>query len=221
MRRGNGEQVVGALLGIEGLHVLEADLDNVDRLFSAGFRLMSLQHFFDNGLGGSLHGASKHGLTTFGKAVVRRINELQIILDLSHSSHAVVRRCDPAQRRRPAVISHSGLFGHCPGPRNIPDELMLQIASRGGLVGIGFWDAAVCGTEPKDVVAALRYGIDLLGVEHIALGSDFDGAVTTGFDTAELAVLTQTMLDQEFSEAEITAVMGGNVIRYLSEQLPE
>jgi len=69
-------------------------------------------------------------------------------------------------------------------------------------------------------VAALRYAVDLLGVDHVGLGSDYDGATTVAFDTAELAVLTQRMLEAEFTEAEIRAVMGGNLIRLLRERLP-
>ena len=98
---------------------------------------------------------------------------------------------------------------------------MVQIAARGGLVGVGYWTEAVCGTDPQNVVAALRYAIDLLGIDHVGLGSDFDGSVHTGFDTSELAVLTHTMLERGFAEQEIRAVMGANVIRFFAEQLPE
>jgi microsomal dipeptidase-like Zn-dependent dipeptidase len=110
--------------------------------------------------------------------------------------------------------------GHCDTARNLPDSLMQKIADRGGLVGIGFWDAAVCDTTPAGIVAAIRHAIDLLGAGHVALGSDYDGAVTVQFDVAELAVLTQEMLRSGFSEKEIRLVMGGNVRQFLLENLP-
>jgi membrane dipeptidase len=97
---------------------------------------------------------------------------------------------------------------------------MQDIAAAGGLVGVGYWDAAVCDVSADGIVAALRYGIDLLGEDHVALGSDFDGATTVPFDTSELAVLTQKMLEAGFTETEIRKVMGENLIRFLQENLP-
>jgi microsomal dipeptidase-like Zn-dependent dipeptidase len=125
-----------------------------------------------------------------------------------------------ALTERPLVVSHSGFQGHCPTPRNIPDTLMREIAAGGGLIGVGFWDAAVCDVSPAGIVAAIRYGIELLGVDHIALGSDYDGATSVPFDASELAVLTATMLESDFTEEEIRKVMGGNLARFLDEHLP-
>ena len=105
-------------------------------------------------------------------------------------------------------------------PRNLSDELMQEIAIRGGLVGIGYWDAAVCDVTPAGIVASIRYASDLLGGDHGALGSDYDGTVVVPFDTGELAILTQTMLDAGFAEEEIRKVMGGNVKRFMLENLP-
>ena len=98
---------------------------------------------------------------------------------------------------------------------------MVKIAKAGGIIGVGYWDGAVCDASPFGIVRAIRYGINLLGVEHIALGSDFDGTVTTTFDTSELAVLTQTMMNEGFAEEEIRAVMGENMRRFLLDQLPD
>jgi microsomal dipeptidase-like Zn-dependent dipeptidase len=86
--------------------------------------------------------------------------------------------------------------------------------------GIGYWDAAVCDVSPAGVVASIRYAIDLLGAEHVALGSDYDGATAVAFDTSELAVLTDAMLAARFREQEIRLVMGENVKRFLLEYLP-
>ena len=85
-----GERPVAALLGIEGAHALDGSIDNIDGLYAAGFRMVGLHHFFDNRLGGSLHGRSGQGLTDFGRAVVERLEEHRMIVDVSHSSPAVV-----------------------------------------------------------------------------------------------------------------------------------
>jgi microsomal dipeptidase-like Zn-dependent dipeptidase len=214
-----GQRPVAALLGIEGAHALDGRAENVDALYDAGFRMIGLHHFFDNRLGGSLHGESGDGLTDFGRDVVRRLEARQIIVDVAHSSPAVVDDV-LAMATRPLVVPHTGMQGSCDSPRNLSDAQMRRIAAAGGLVAIGYWDGAVCDVTPEGVVRTMRHAIDTLGVEHVALGSDYDGSTWTMFDTSELAVLTQTMLRRGFSPAEIQAVMGGNSARFLLEQLP-
>jgi membrane dipeptidase len=218
--RADGQKIVGGLLSFEGAHALDGDLGNIQVLFEAGFRLMELHHFFDNELGGSLHGLSKAGLTDFGRAAVETMSSRGIIIDVAHSSEAVVDDV-LAMAGRPLIVSHTGVKGACDTARNISDDHMKRIASAGGLIGIGYWDGAVCDTSPTGVVKSLRYAIDLVGVEHVALGSDYDGATNVMFDTSEIAILTQTMMQASFSEAEIRAVMGENIVRFLSENLPE
>jgi len=205
---------------IEGAHPLEGQLENLDRLHSKGLHFVGITHFFDNELGGSLHGESQAGLTGFGRAVVERANQLEMTIDIAHASPQVVEDI-LAISSRPVVLSHGGFKGICDTDRNLSDELMVKVAAAGGIVGVGYWDGAVCDASPAGIARAIRYGIDLLGIEHIALGSDFDGAVTTTFDTSELAVLTQTMLNDGFTEREIRAVMGENMQRFLLDQLPD
>lgn len=218
-KKKNGQKILGGLIGSEGSHALEGDLANIQRLYDAGFRMMSLQHFFDNKLGGSLHGNSGAGLSEFGRQAIREMDRLGIMIDVSHSSEQVVSDV-LTLTATPLIVSHTGLQGHCPNQRNISDELMIRIAAGGGIIGIGYWHAAVCDISPKSIVKAISYGIDLLGVEHISLGSDFDGAVTTAFDAAELAVLTHEMLKAGYSADDIRAVMGGNMVRFLQQHLP-
>tara|TARA_R110002049_G_scaffold115854_8_gene268067 strand:- start:2282 stop:3439 length:1158 start_codon:yes stop_codon:yes gene_type:complete len=217
--RANGEKLVGALYLIEGAHPLEGNIENLDRLFDKGLRIAGLTHFFDNELGGSLHGTSGEGLSEFGRKVVRRANELGLIIDVAHASPAMVEDVLNLSTT-PLILSHGGTQGNCNTERNLPDELMQRFAAEGGLIGIGYWDAAVCKPSPQGIVQAIRYAIDLLGVDHVALGSDYDGTVAVPFDTSELAVLTQTMLEAGFSEEEIQKVMGENAKRFLLAQLP-
>jgi len=217
--RATGAQVVGALYLIEGAHPLEGDIENLDRLFEQGLRIVGLTHFFDNRLGGSLHGVSRAGLSDFGRDVIRRADELELIIDIAHASPQMVRDV-LAITKRPVILSHGGVKGICNTARNLNDDLMIEIASRGGLLGIGYWDAAVCDISADGIVDSIRYAIDLVGADHVALGSDFDGTTTVMLDTSELAILTQTMLDRNFSEDEIRKVMGDNARRFLLSWLP-
>jgi membrane dipeptidase len=218
-RRAQGETIVGGLLGTEGSHALDGSLANIDVLYDAGFRMMSLQHFFDNKLGGSLHGESGDGLTEFGGQAVDKMVSKGIMIDVSHSAPQVVKDV-LARSNTPLIVSHTGFYGHCESARNISDDLMQKIAAGGGIIGVGYWDAAVCDATPEGIVSAIRYGIDLVGEDHVALGSDFDGGVAAPFDTSELAALTQEMLKQNFTETEIRKAMGGNMMRYLGTNLP-
>ena len=218
-RRQSNPTLIGGLLGTEGSHALDGDLDNIQRLYNQGFRMMSLQHFFDNKLGGSLHGTSGAGLTQFGRDAVNRMLALGIMLDVSHSSEQVVRDT-LALSDKPLIVSHTGFQGHCDSPRNISDGLMEQIAAAGGLIAVGFWDGAICGNSPATVAEAIVYGIGLVGEDHIALGSDFDGSVTTSLDGSELAAITQALLKASLNEQQIRKVMGENMLAYLQTYLP-
>lgn len=218
--REGGSQVVATLLGTEGSHALDGDLANIQRLYDAGFRMMSLQHFFDNKLGGSLHGESNAGLTEFGRQAVLEMDALGIMIDVSHSSPRVV---DDVLNLidSPLIVSHTGFKGHCDRKRNISDALITRIAERGGLIGVGFWSEAVCGEDVAAIADAIAYGIDTFGLDAVALGSDWDGGVTTPIDASDLAYLTSALINGGLTQEEIRAVMGGNTIRYFLEHLPQ
>lgn len=210
---------VAAILGTEGSHALDGDLANIDRLFDAGYRVMGLHHFFDNRLGGSLHGSSGGGLSSFGRDAVTRMRELDIIIDLAHSSEQVARDA-LAMGAGPFIVSHTGFNGHCESPRNISDELMAAITEDGGLIGVGFWSDVTCGPTVEHIADAILYGVQTFGVEHIALGSDFDGTVTTPLDASEMPAITQALMDRGLSDEDIRMVMGGNTVRFFLDNLP-
>ncbi|MBX7491609.1 dipeptidase [Qipengyuania sp. 1NDW9] len=212
--RDTGRDSVGAMLSIEGLHNLEGDPANLEKLHAAGFRMAGLTHFFDNDLAGSMHGVDKGGLTDMGRAVVRRMEELGMIVDIAHCSPACVADI-LAMARRPVVSSHGGVQATCEVNRNLTDEQIRGVARTGGIIGVGYWPGAVCDTSPRSVATAMRHIRDLVGIEHVALGSDYDGSVTTRFDTSELTQVTQALLDEGFTEEEIRAAMGGNALRVL------
>ena len=218
-RRSRGDVVVAGLLAIEGLHALAADIANVERLYRAGFRIMGLTHFFDNAVGGSAHGVNKPGLSVFGRDVVAAMERLEILVDLAHASPRLIHDV-VATATRPVVVSHTGVKGTCARTRNLSDEQLHEIAATGGLVGIAFFPEAVCGTDTDAIVAAIRYASDVIGIDHVALGSDFDGAVSTPFDVTGIAEISAAMSRAGFSTADITAVMGGNLLKLLQNNLP-
>lgn len=212
--RAGGKKVVGGMLSIEGLQDLEGKLANLDVLYRAGFRMAGLAHFFDNEVAGSMHGEAKAGLTPLGRQVVRRMEALGMVVDVAHSSHATIAEV-LAMAQRPVVASHGGVQATCKVNRNLNDDEIRGIARTGGVIGIGYWDAAICSTQPAAAAAAIAHVRDVAGIDHVGLGSDFDGAVTTGFDASQLAAVTQALIDHGFSDGDIAKVMGGNVLRVL------
>jgi microsomal dipeptidase-like Zn-dependent dipeptidase len=218
-RRQQEPQLVAGLLGIEGAHALDGDLRNLDRLFDAGFRMMAPTHFFDNDIAGSAHGARKGGLTEKGKEMIRRMEARGMLVDLAHASPQTIDDV-LALAARPVVVSHTGVKGTCDNRRNLSDDQLRAIARTGGVAGIGYWETAVCGTDARAIAHAMRHAANVAGVGHVALGSDFDGAVTTPFDTAGLAHITAALLAEGFSAAEIRLLMGENTLRVLRQCLP-
>ena len=134
------------------------------------------------------------------------------------------RRIDDALAlaRRPVVVSHTGVKGTCDNARNLSDAHLRGVARTGGVIGIGFWETAVCGTRTRDAIArAIRHAV-ARGRHRArrASGSDFDGAVATPFDAAGLASLTEALLAEGFGDTDIARIMGANAIRVLEEALP-
>jgi membrane dipeptidase len=213
-------QRVAAILATEGLQPIEGKLENVDTLYNAGFRITGLTHFFDNEVGGSAHGLEKGGLTPLGRLVIKRLEAKSMLIDLAHASRPLIDDV-LGMATRPLLVSHTGVEGTCKGTRNLSDKHLQAIAATGGVIGIGYWDAAVCATSVEAIVNAIRYTVDLIGVQHVALGSDFNGTIHAPFDVTGLAQLTEGLLKAGFSHDEIAAIMGGNVQRLLLASLPE
>jgi microsomal dipeptidase-like Zn-dependent dipeptidase len=219
-RRRADAHLTAGLLSIEGAHALDGKLENLDVLYRAGYRMMSPSHFFDNDIGGSAAGVQKTGLTEKGREWVRQMEARHMIIDLAHASPKTIEDV-LAMATRPVVVSHTGVKGTCNNNRNLSDDQIQAVAAKGGLIGIGYWETATCGTDAQAIVKAMRYVSDRVGVEHVALGSDFDGAVTEPFDTSGLVEITNAMLEAGYSEQEIRLIMGENVMGFLEVNLPE
>ena len=212
--------LLGGWLTLEGAHALEGKLDNLDTLYRSGYRMAAPTHFFDTELSGSQHGLKKGGLTPLGRQWLRAMEQRKMIVDLAHASSATIDDV-LTLAKRPVMVSHTGVRGTCANGRNLSDSQLKRIAAQGGLVGIGFWNTAVCGKDVASIARAIKYTVKLIGAEHVAYGSDFDGAVTTAIDATGLPRLTQALLDAGLSEEQIRRVAGENVRDFLLKNLPD
>ncbi len=217
-RRGSDPRWTGALLGIEGAHALDRP-SALDEGFAAGVRLIGLAHFFDNAFAGSAHGIEKRGLTERGRELVVEMERRGIVVDLAHASEATIGDV-LSMARRPPIVSHTGVKATCDNARNLSDEQLRALAASGGVIGIGDWPTAVCGDTPATIARAIRHAVNVAGDDHVALGTDFDGAVRAPYDTSRLDALTQAMLDVGLSEGTVRKILGANAVRVLREVLP-
>jgi len=217
-REARGAMTAG-LLSIEGAHALEGDPANVDVVADLGVRMISPAHFFDTEFGGSAHGVEQGGLTALGREMLGRMEARGVLLDVAHAS---ARTIDDALEvaTRPVIASHTGVRGMLDNARNLSDVHLDGIAASGGLVGIGFWPTACGGDDESSIARSIDYAVARIGPEHVALGSDWDGAVAVPFDAANTVRLTAALLGVGLDEATIRAVMGENVLRVLAATLP-
>jgi microsomal dipeptidase-like Zn-dependent dipeptidase len=199
---------------------LEGKLENLDVLYAAGFRMMSPTHFTDTDIAGSASGQRKAGLTDLGREWVRSMQAKSMLIDLAHASPATLRDVT-AIATKPVIVSHTGVKGTCNNNRNLSDDELRAVARTGGVVGIGYWETAVCGRDVLAVARAIQYTAGVVGVEHVALGSDFDGATTMPFDVTGVPLVTDALRKAGLSEHDVGLIMGENVVRVLSQSLPE
>jgi microsomal dipeptidase-like Zn-dependent dipeptidase len=217
--RSTRPDLVGGFIGVEGAHAIEGDLGKLEALIDAGVRMMAPTHFFDNDIGGAGTEPSNAGLTSLGRAWVRKMEERNAIIDLAHASERTIADVT-ALARRPLVVSHTGVRTTCDNPRNLSEGSIRRIAATGGVIGIAFFEAATCGADLQSIVRAIRSVIYVAGIDHVALGSDFDGAVSVPFDATGLPRITEALLNIGLTEPEIRKVLGGNVLRVLLGALP-
>jgi len=216
--RGSTHAVAG-FLGTEGAQPLEGRLENLDDLYAAGFRMMAPTHFTDTAIAGAAAGMKKGGLTDLGRQWVRAMESHRMLIDLAHASPATLRDVT-AMATRPLIVSHTGVKGTCNNPRNLSDDELRAVARTNGVIGVGLWDTATCGSDARATARAIHYAVNIVGPDHVALGSDFDGGVTTPFDSSGWALLTDALLQEGISEQDIHKIMGENVVRVLLETLP-
>jgi microsomal dipeptidase-like Zn-dependent dipeptidase len=211
---------LGVLLALEGAHALNGKLSNLVKLYDSSFRVFGISHFRDNEAGSSAHGRNKAGLSVFGYELVHMLQELHMIIDLSHASWRVIDDVIEVVKS-PVIVSHTGVRGTCDNSRNLTDRQVEKVAKGGGLIGIAMISRALCGKQIRDMVAAIRYVSNLVGVDFVGIGSDFDGGITAPFDASGLPLLTEELLSDGFNEGDVAKIMGGNALRVFRETLPK
>lgn len=229
--RAKDRLVTGALLSIEGSAMCIPELigpqECAGKLFHLGVRMVGLTHFIDLPVGASATGTTPTGLSDYGRDFVTRLFQLNVIVDFAHVHATTVMDVlkihdtlpDP---KPPMVVSHTGFRAICNHSRNLGDDLATEMVKRGTLLGVAFFPQAICGEKIDDVVDGFRYAVDRWGIDHVALGSDYDGAVAVPFDIGHLAYLTHGLLNYgKFSTEEAAKILGGNLQRVLKAGLPE
>ena len=208
------------MLGIENGLALEGDLANIAHFAQRGVVCITLCHNGDNDLCDSARGSSTHGgVSPFGADAIREMNRLGILVDLSHASEKSFYDALDISRV-PIVCSHSSARALCDHPRNLTDDQMRALAAKGGVAQITIYNGFLRtdgAATIHDVLAHLDHAIQVMGIDHVGLGTDFDGdgGVPGLADSSELINFTRQLLARRYSAADIQKIWGGNFLRVM------
>ncbi len=269
------QKKIAALIGVEGGHQFEEDLDKLEALYNRGVRYITLtwnnstswatsasdESSSNPSKGGRLNSEGKKGLTAFGKQVVRKMNRLGMMVDISHVGEQTFWDVI-ATTTKPVIASHSSVYTLCPHKRNLKDNQIKAIAKNGGVVQINFNSGFIDPTvEPREnafiekhkieidslvktgmfqyhaeesmyrkytneaealrapfdwVIKHIQYVINLVGVDYVGIGSDFDGIYQPPKqldDVTNYPLITKVLSEKGYSKKDITKILGGNLIR--------
>jgi membrane dipeptidase len=269
IRHAKAANKIAVLIGVEGGHMINNSLANLDKFFALGVRYMTLTHTVNTDWAdASTDKAAHNGLTDFGKQVVREMNRLGMMVDISHVADKTFYDVLAASKA-PVIASHSSCRALCSAPRNMTDDMIKALAAKGGVIQINyhigflsqqFQDASKahpelgkeieaeskkrCGDNEacqlieadkitRDLVAQgklprvdwteiikhIDHAVKLAGVDHVGLGSDFDGAdMPYGMeDVSDIPQITNALLAQGYSPADVRKILGGNTLRLMQD----
>lgn len=210
-------------LGIENGYALGKDVNNVQKFRDMGVSYITLCHNGDNDLCDSARGKGEwKGLSPLGKQMVAEMNRLGVMVDISHAAESTfydVLACS----RYPIIASHSSARALCNHPRNLTDDQLKAIAGQGGVVQLclykGFINEEAEKASVSDAIRHINHMVDLIGVEHVGIGSDFDGdGELIGCRASnELINITMHLLKEGYSETDISRIWGGNFLRVMRQ----
>lgn len=210
---------LAVVLSIESGDAIQGDVEHVDRLYQRGVRIMSLSWNSSTALADGATEQRHGGLTGLGRRVLARMQELGIVVDVSHLS--VKSFWDVLDATRgPLMATHSNAAGLTPHVRNLSDEQLRALAKRGGVVGVNFYPPFTGGPTINHVLAHVDYLVKVMGVDHVALGSDFDGFSQTvaGLeDVSKLPNLSAGLLARGYSRDDVKKILGGNALRVFKQ----
>jgi len=210
------------MLGIENGLALGGQLQNVQHFAERGVVYITLCHNGDNDLCDSCRGCNTHGgVSRFGEQVIREMNRLGIMVDLSHAGEKSFYDAMEISQS-PIVCSHSSCRALCDHPRNLTDEQMRRLAATGGVMQVTLYNGFLVPAGEAtilDAIAHLEHAIHVMGVDHVGLGTDFDGdgGICGLRDASELLQFTRQLLARRYSERDIQKIWGGNFLRVMSQ----
>ena len=211
------------MLGIENGLALEGNLDNLNHFARRGIVYITLCHNGDNDICDSAKGTQTHGgVSAFGEQVIREMNRLGIMVDMSHAAESsFYDALDISQK--PVVCSHSSARALCDHPRNLTDDQMRALANKGGVAQTTLYPGFLVKQGEAsilDALAHLEHAIDVMGIDHVGLGTDFDGdgGVRGLANASELTLFTRQLLARRYSESDIQKIWGGNFLRVMQQQ---
>jgi membrane dipeptidase len=232
-RQGEIAAIVGSgklavIHALEGAHHLERSLEKLERLAERGLRYLTLTHFIENGVAqpaklprrpffSLLRGAP--GLTPLGRGLVRRCEELKVLVDVTHCSDRSFADV-LGMATRPVLATHTGFRRFAAFERNLADEQAREIARSGGVIGVITWNELLGGDSLEAMADSIVHGATVAGAAHVGIGTDFDGWVASAEgirDATCYPALTERLVRRGFSEAELRGILGGNYLRVLGE----
>lgn len=221
IRQNKLDGVRSVVLGIENGYAVGLDLSNVERFANRGVAYMTLCHNGDNDVCDSAKGNSEHnGLSEFGRQVVMEMNRTGIMVDLSHASEKSFYDALELSST-PIICSHSSSRALCDHPRNLTDDQMRALAARGGVAQVCLYDGFIKrggGATIADAVRHIVHMADVMGTDHIGIGSDFDGGGgLLGLEDASVLLnLTRRLIAEGFTLADLRGIWGANFLRVWS-----
>jgi membrane dipeptidase len=220
---------IASMMGIEGGYSIENEISNLQRFYDEGCRYMTLTHSKSLTWADSATDEPRvNGLSDFGRDVVREMNRLGMVVDLSHVSPETMRQ-SLAVTKAPVMFSHSSARAICDHPRNVPDDVLALVKPNGGVVMVNFFSAFVAPTDVlkknkeargtlHDVVDHIDHIVKVAGVDHVGIGSDFDGVPRLPHQLESVAtypLITQELLNRGYDRESIHKILGGNMMRVL------
>jgi len=219
---------IAALIGLEGGHAIEDSLEKLREFYRHDVRYMTLTHANTNNWADSSGDIDKpavqhhNGLTDFGKQVVREMNRLGMMVDISHVADKTFWDALEVSRA-PLIASHSSARALADVPRNMTDEMMIALAKKGGVIQVNFNCAFLTMERPPhatiaDVVAHIDHIRKIAGIDALGIGSDYDGIECTPVgleDVSKYPNLTRALLEDGYSAADIRKIYGGNILRVM------
>lgn len=220
----NAQQKLAGVLVVEGGHAIENDLEKLKVLYHRGMRYLTItwNNSLDWATSAEDSRSATRGLSDFGRQVIRTLDSLGVIIDVSHVGIKTIQDI-LATTKNPIIASHSGARALRNHYRNLYDDQIVAIANSGGVIGVVFYPYFLASggtTNIATVIKHINHIVNLVGIDHVAIGSDYDGIGSTPIgleDVSKLPALTMALLKAGYSNADVKKILGENFLRVFRE----